>query len=110
MRSAAISSGEQITPSLERLRGDGLQALDGVLPRAALFGPNALNQVYIRSDWGPDATYVTFRAGDTFAHHGHYDAGHFTLFKGAPLAINSGTYGDFFGERFAAEAGIGAGG
>ena len=86
-------------PGLERLRGDGLQALDGVLPRAALFGPNALNQVFIRSDWGPDATYVTFRAGDTFAHHGHYDAGHFTLFKGAPLAINSGTYGEFFSEH-----------
>ena len=84
----------------ERVRDFGrAQALDGGLPRAAFFGPDALNQVYIRSDWGPDATYVTFRAGDTFAHHGHYDAGHFTLFKGAPLAINSGTYGDFFGEH-----------
>ncbi len=86
-------------PSLDRFSGEGLQALDGVLPRVALFGPDALNQVYIRSDWGPDATHITFRAGDTFTHHGHYDAGHFTLFKGAPLAINSGTYGDFAGEH-----------
>ncbi len=67
------------------------------LPSAELFGRNALNLAYIRSDQSPDATFISFRAGDTFTHHGHYDAGHFSLFKGAPLAINSSNYGDFFG-------------
>ncbi len=74
--------------------GDGtLASLDTVLPRAALFGRGAMNLAYLRSGWGPDDTFVSFRAGHTFAHHGHYDAGHFSLYKGAPLAINSGTYG-----------------
>ena len=67
------------------------------LPYADLFGRGGLNQAYIRSDWSPSATFISFRAGHTFTHHGHYDAGHFTIFKGAPLAINSSTYGDYTG-------------
>ena len=45
---------------------------------------------------GGDATFISFHAGDIFTHHGRYDAGHFTLFKGALLAINSSTYGGGF--------------
>lgn len=69
------------------------------LSGAALFGKNAINMAYFRSGWQPQDTFISFRAGDSFTHHGHYDAGHFTLFKGAPLASSSGTYGRFFGEH-----------
>ena len=70
-----------------------LEGLSKWLPEAALFGPGAMNYAYIRSGWGEDDTFISFRAGGTFTHHGHYDAGHFTLFKASPLAINSSTYG-----------------
>lgn len=75
----------------------GLQVFNRLLPRVELFGRDGLNLAYIRSDWSPRATFISFRAGQTFTHHGHYDAGHFTLFKGAPLAINSSTYGKYTG-------------
>jgi hypothetical protein len=68
---------------------DGLKA---VLPSAEWFGPKAFNQIVARSGWGADDTLLTLRAGHSFTHHGHYDAGHFTLFKGAPLAISNATY------------------
>lgn len=76
-----------------------LTFLNTQLPRAELFGRGGMNQAYIRSDWSPSATFISFRAGHTFTHHGHYDAGHFTLFKGAPLAINSSVYGDYAGSN-----------
>ncbi|HHI94261.1 MAG TPA: hypothetical protein ENK04_12225 [Gammaproteobacteria bacterium] len=81
-------------------RGDsagGVAAMEGRLPQAAMFGQGALNLAYIRSGWSPDATFISYKAGHSFTHHGHYDAGHFTLFKGAPLAINSSTYGEYTG-------------
>ncbi|MBU4185788.1 MAG: heparinase II/III-family protein [Proteobacteria bacterium] len=72
-----------------------LSIFNGILPKSMVFGPDSWGQVYIHSDWGPDSTFISYRSGNTFAHHGHYDSGHFTLFKGAPLAITSGTYGDY---------------
>lgn len=69
------------------------------LPRSALFGEGAMNLAYSRSGWTPQDTFISFHAGNIFSHHGHYAAGHFTLFKNAPLASNSGTYGHFFGEH-----------
>jgi len=69
------------------------------LPQAALFGRNGSNALYLRSNWDKNATHLTYRAGHNFTHHGHYDAGHFTLFKGQPLAVNSSTYGDYSGEN-----------
>jgi hypothetical protein len=75
--------------------GQGLAVFAG-LPQTELFGRGGLNLAYIHSDWLPDATFISFRAGQTFTHHGHYDAGHFSLFKQAPLAINSSTYGGGF--------------
>lgn len=74
-----------------------LERFNAQLPYADLFGRGGLNQAYIRSDWSPSATFISFRAGNTFTHHGHYDAGHFTIYKGAPLAINSSTNGDYMG-------------
>jgi VanZ family protein len=53
--------------------------------------------VVARSNWEPDATYVTFKAGDNFWSHSHLDQGSFTIFKGGPLAIDSGLYGPQYG-------------
>lgn len=72
-----------------------LSILDGRLKTSAVFGRNAFGQVFIHSDWGPDSTFISYRAGHTFAHHGHYQAGHFTITKKTPLAITSGTYGGY---------------
>ncbi|MGD8939790.1 MAG: hypothetical protein PVJ72_10450, partial [Gammaproteobacteria bacterium] len=76
---------------------NSLIEFNNLLPEAERFGPDGFNQVYIRSGWSSDDTFISFRAGDSFTQHGHYDAGHFTLFKGAPLAINSSVYGKFTG-------------
>ncbi|MBW2570554.1 MAG: hypothetical protein JRE47_14625 [Deltaproteobacteria bacterium] len=62
---------------------DNLSIFNGILPKSMVFGPDSWGQVYIHSDWGPDATFISYRAGNIFAHHGHYDSGHFTLFKDA---------------------------
>ena len=58
---------------------------------------DGLGMVIARSDWSNDATYVTFKAGDNFWSHTHLDQGAFTLFKGGPLAIDSGYYGPGYG-------------
>lgn len=50
-----------------------------------------------RSNWSPDATYVSFKAGDNFWSHSHLDQGAFTIYKGGPLAIDSGFYGPRYG-------------
>ncbi|MCP5246005.1 MAG: hypothetical protein H6937_08655 [Burkholderiales bacterium] len=88
-----------LTRSYEVLRQNtaNLNYFETQIPLADLFGRGGLNQAYIRSDWSPEATFISFRAGHIFTHHGHYDAGHFTIFKGAPLAINSSAYGEYFG-------------
>ncbi len=72
-----------------------LKDVMGVQPTAALFGPGYSNHLVIRAGWGPEDTFITYRASDIFTHHQHYDAGHFTLFKGNALAVNSSTYGAF---------------
>lgn len=72
-----------------------LSFLNGELPNSRIFGPQTFDQVFIRSGWGKDDTFISFRAGDTFTHHGHYQAGHFSIFKFDPLAIKSGTYGGY---------------
>ena len=76
---------------------DSLRIFQGRLPTSAVFGRGGFGQVFSRSDWGPQATHLSFHAGHTFAHHGHYQNGHFTLSKGkTALALTSGTYGDYF--------------
>ena len=69
------------------------------LPKVDVFGKDAFNQFYIRSGWGNKDTFISYRAGHTFTHHGHADAGHFSIFKGTPLAINSSVYGKYTGEN-----------
>jgi len=72
-----------------------LAFLSDYLPNSRIFGHGAFNQVFMRSGWGKNDTFVSYRAGDSFSHHGHYQAGHFTLFKYSPLALTSGTYGGY---------------
>lgn len=65
------------------------------LPLSRLF--DGIGLVVARSDWGDDATYVSFKAGDNFWSHSHLDQGAFTIFKGGALAIDSGLYGPGYG-------------
>ncbi len=83
-------------PSLLPSNSTGaLVDFEGIVPPVAFFGRNYSNKLYIRSSWNPDATFISYSAGHSFSHHGHYDAGHFTLFKNAPLAVNGSNYGHF---------------
>ena len=65
------------------------------LPLTKFF--DGIGLLVARSDWRPDATYVTFKAGDNFWSHQHLDEGAFTIYKGGPLAIDSGLYGPQYG-------------
>ncbi len=58
---------------------------------------DGIGMIVARSDWSPDATYVTFKAGDNFWSHSHLDQGAFTVYKGGALAIDSGLYGPRYG-------------
>ncbi|MEQ1591249.1 MAG: VanZ family protein [Thiobacillaceae bacterium] len=58
---------------------------------------DGVGMVVARSDWGADATYLTFKAGDNFWSHSHLDQGAFTLYKGGELALDSGFYGPKYG-------------
>ncbi len=53
---------------------------------------DGIGMVIARSSWEKDATYVVFKTGDNYWSHTHLDQGAFTIFKGAPLAIDSGVY------------------
>lgn len=65
------------------------------LPLTRLF--DGIGMVVARSDWSPEATYITFKAGDNFWSHSHLDQGAFTIYKGGELAIDSGLYGPQYG-------------
>lgn len=70
-------------------------AAQAKLPLAKHF--DGIGLVVARSDWGPEATYLTFKAGDNFWSHSHLDQGAFTLYKGGELALDSGFYGPKYG-------------
>lgn len=65
------------------------------LPLAKHF--DGIGLVVARSDWSPDATYVSFKAGDNFWSHSHLDQGAFTIHKRGGLALDSGLYGPQYG-------------
>src|SRR5579864_1212819 len=48
--------------------------------------------IVCRSGWSEDDTWMTFRYGDDFWSHQHFDSGSFTLFNRGSLAIDSGVY------------------
>ena len=58
---------------------------------------DGIGMIVARNDWSPDATYVTFKAGDNYWSHMHLDQGAFTIYKGGELAIDSGLYGPTYG-------------
>ena len=58
---------------------------------------DGIGMIVARSDWSPEATYVTFKAGDNYWSHSHLDQGAFTIYKGGELAIDSGHYGPTYG-------------
>jgi hypothetical protein len=68
------------------------RAVEG-LPLVAHF--DGIGMIVARSDWSPEATYVTFKAGDNYWSHSHLDQGAFTIYKGGGLAIDSGMYGPY---------------
>lgn len=53
---------------------------------------DGLGWLLARSSWRDDATHLSFKAGDNYWSHSHLDQGSFTLYKGAPLALDSGCY------------------
>jgi hypothetical protein len=55
--------------------------------------------VYARSSWEGDATYFFIKFTKRFNAHQHLDAGHFVIFKNAPLAWCGGYYDDFGGSH-----------
>ena len=61
------------------------------LPLARYF--DGIGMLVARSDWTPDATFVSFKAGDNYWSHTHLDQGSFTVFQNGALAIDSGAYG-----------------
>lgn len=56
---------------------------------------SGIGEVYARSDWSDGATWFRFNAGDYWTGHQHLDVGNFEIFKGEPLATESGEYIDF---------------
>ncbi len=86
-----------VSPDYDRSRPAAY--LNAHLPRARVFGRHSLGQAFFLERWGdPNAAWVSFKAGDVLAHHGHYDQGSFTIFRGSPLAVNSGYYADYFSD------------
>jgi hypothetical protein len=64
-------------------------------PSALAYREPSLGQVFARSDWTDDATWMSFNAGPHLDTHQHYDAGNLTIFRGVDLAVDSGTLDDF---------------
>jgi VanZ family protein len=79
------------------LTDDTLIDRDAAKQMPLAYYADGIGLVVARTDWSPDATYVTFKAGDNYWSHGHLDQGAFTIYKGGPLAIDSGLYGPQYG-------------
>jgi VanZ family protein len=56
---------------------------------------DGIGVVVARSSWEPDATYVSFKAGDNYWSHSHLDQGAFLIYKAADLALDSGCYCEY---------------
>jgi hypothetical protein len=52
----------------------------------------SLGIVIMRSDWTEDGVYASFKTGDNYWSHQHFDSGAFTIYRRGALAIDSGTY------------------
>jgi heparin/heparan-sulfate lyase len=58
------------------------------LPRNRLFP--GVGHLVMRSDFGPDATWIEFACGPYFAKHDHLDTNHFVIYRKGHLAIEAG--------------------
>ncbi len=76
----------------KRSKTDLLWPMAPYLNNNMLFGHKLRNHLAVRSGWGTDDTVISYQAGHIFTHHQHYNAGHFTLFKGAPLLVDAAQY------------------
>jgi hypothetical protein len=58
------------------------------LPLSRLFGRDSIGMTVMRSGWGAGDTWILFKCGDYGDDHGHFDQGHFEIFRKAPLAMD----------------------
>jgi hypothetical protein len=65
-------------------------------PVASSYHEPTLGQIFARSDWSDEATWLSFNAGPHLDTHQHYDAGNLTLFRQVDLIVDSGSF-DAFG-------------
>ena len=54
-----------------------------------------IGKVYARSDWSDDATWLRFECGPFWNNHQHFEVGNFEIYRGAPLATESGEYTEY---------------
>ena len=74
-------------------------AVSSQMPTALTYREGTLGQVFARSDWGDNATWLSFNAGPHLDTHQHYDAGNLTIHRnGVDLLVDSGSL-DAFGTR-----------
>lgn len=74
------------------LTDDSLYAPEAVRAHPLTHFSDGTGWLLARSSWDADATYLSFKAGDNYWSHSHLDQGSFTIYKGAPLALDSGCY------------------
>lgn len=60
---------------------------------------DGIGMLIARNQWGPDATYLSFKVGNNYWSHSHLDQGAFEIYKGGPLAIDSGLYNKYGSEH-----------
>lgn len=65
------------------------------LPGSRCFGPEGMGYAVMRSGWGDNSTVVFFKCGDYFGNHGHFDQGHFEIFRWKPMVVEGGRYAGF---------------
>jgi hypothetical protein len=65
-------------------------------PSTLSYREPTLGQVFARSDWSDEGTWLSFNAGPHLDTHQHYDAGNLTLFRQVDLLVDSGSF-DAFG-------------
>jgi hypothetical protein len=64
-------------------------------PTALTYREPTLGQIFARSDWTDEATWISFNAGPHLDTHQHYDAGNLTIFRHVDLATDSGSLDNF---------------
>ncbi len=66
-------------------------------PSALSYFDQTSGRIYIRSDWGPDATWISIWAGPIFDLHQHLKVGAYVIFKDRQLLPDTGNYDISYG-------------